>query len=332
METRANYLLVGGFVIGLMVALVVFVIWIAKFQFDAKFAQYEILFEGSVSGLKVGSVVSYRGIDVGEVKEIRIDPSDLDHIPVLIEIQATTPVRTDTVAKLQMQGITGGSYVLLTGGDQSAPPLEATPGHRYPVIPSQESGLAKLLEGAPEVVDNVNELILKATTLLSDENRKAITGSLQDIQTLTSAIAGRKGDIEEIISNTSGTLESLRQTADALQGVSAKVDDTLGTISEAVGTADGAVSQVSTQLDALITEFKKTAEAFTGVGTQVEALVAENRGPLRDFSATGLYELSRVLAELRDLILTLNRVTTQVERDPGLFFFGDQQQGYETSR
>ena len=57
--------------------------------------------------------------------------------------------------------------------------------------------------------------------------------------------------------------------------------------------------------------------------------VAENREPLRDFTNTGLYDVTNMIAEVRDFLVGLNRVTTEVERDPARFLFGNQQQGYE---
>jgi len=63
---------------------------------------------------------------------------------------------------------------------------------------------------------------------------------------------------------------------------------------------------------------------------EMQAMIAENREPIRDFTATGLSELAGLLVEMRDLVIALNRVTTEIQRDPARFFFGNQQQGYET--
>ena len=93
METRANYLLVGTFVLALTLGLIGFVIWLAKVQFDTHFARYDIYFESSVTGLQVGGQVKYRGITVGEVTSISIDPTDVTRVLVTIEIEAETPVR-----------------------------------------------------------------------------------------------------------------------------------------------------------------------------------------------------------------------------------------------
>ena len=72
METRANYLLVGSFVLLLVGGLVSFVLWFSKVQFDREFARYDIVFTGSVTSLDLGSQVRYSGVRVGEVIDIHV--------------------------------------------------------------------------------------------------------------------------------------------------------------------------------------------------------------------------------------------------------------------
>ena len=100
METRANYLLVGSFVLIIFAGAILFILWLAKFQFDQQFTRYDIEFEGSVSGLKVGSSVELNGIPVGEVINIGIDPRDVEKVAVTVEVPADTPIREDTIASM----------------------------------------------------------------------------------------------------------------------------------------------------------------------------------------------------------------------------------------
>ncbi len=125
METRASYTLVGTFVLILMLGLAGFVIWLAKFSSDVKYDDYQIFFAGSVTGLSADATVRYRGIPVGSVTGIEIAPDNIDQVRVTIQVDATTPVRTDTVASIEMQGITGVAYIQLAGASDTSPPLEA---------------------------------------------------------------------------------------------------------------------------------------------------------------------------------------------------------------
>ena len=93
METRASHVLIGGFVLLVIVGLFAFVIWLARVQIDREFARYDIYFEGSVAGLGIGGDVSYRGIKVGTVISITVNPDDPSRVRVIVEIGSDTLIR-----------------------------------------------------------------------------------------------------------------------------------------------------------------------------------------------------------------------------------------------
>jgi len=341
METRANYLMVGSFVLALAVGLVIFVLWLAKFQFDTEFARYDIVYKGSVTGLRIGSPVRYSGVQVGEVIDISLNGEQPDQVLITIEIDGKTPVRSDSVATLEIEGLTGGLYVLLSGGAPEAPPLVAAAGQKRPVIAARASSLQQVLAGAPELVQSVNVLLARANDLLNADSRAHIASSLANLDQFTTSLAARSGDIGLVLQDASTTMANLREStatlsdlATALKSDSSKLveraDATLTTFGDMAGTVDAEVSATAGDARALIKDLRGTAARLSGVGKEMEAMVAENREPVRDFTATGLAELTGLVVELRDLVVTLNRVTTEVQRDPARFFFGNQQQGYET--
>lgn len=316
METRANNLLVGSFVLLILAGATVFFLWLAKFQFDVEFTRYDIRFPGSVSGLKVGSSVELNGILVGEVIDVRIDPQQVENVVVIIEVPTETPVREDTLASLQLQGITGGVTIQLAGGTQGAPPLEPKPGEKRAVIASQTSSLEQFLEDAPELLQSLQLLVARASALLNEKNQAAFAKSLNNVSVVTGALAARTDDIETLFAGAAQTMTNLRDASDALKGAA----DTINTT----------VARNEPEVAGLIDDLRKSAKTMTRVSGELEGLIAENRAPLRDFTGEGLYELTNFLSEARALIDGLNRVTTQVERDPARFIFGNQQQGYET--
>ncbi|MFT5181177.1 MAG: phospholipid/cholesterol/gamma-HCH transport system substrate-binding protein [Alphaproteobacteria bacterium] len=318
METRANNLLVGSFVLLILVGTAVFFLWLAKFQFDAVFSRYDIRFQGSVSGLKVGSLVELNGILVGEVIDIRIDPEQVENVIVTIEVPAETPVREDTLASLQLKGLTGGITVQLAAGTQGAPPLLPEPGEKRAVIASQASSFEQLLEDAPELLQSLQILVGRASALLNEGNQAAFAESLRNLSALTGALAARTDDIDTLFTGAAQTMANLRDASDALKTTA--------------GTINTTVARNEPEVAGLIDDLRKSAKTMTRVSNEIEALVAENRAPLRDFTGEGLYELTSFLNEARALIDGLNRVTTQVERDPARFIFGGQQQGYETQK
>ena len=341
METRANYLMVGSFVLALAVGLVVFVLWLAKFQFETEFARYDIIYKNSVTGLRIGSPVRYSGVQVGEVTDISLDGKQPDQVLITIEIDAKTPVRSDSVATLEIEGLTGGLYVLLSGGAPEAPPLVAAPGQDRPVIAARASSLQQVLEGAPELVQSVNVLLARANDLLNADNRAHIAASLANLDQFTASLAAHSGDIGLVLEDASATMANLRESTATLSELAAalksdsgklveRADATLAIFGDMAGTVDAEVSATAGDARALIKDLRGTASRLSGVGKEMQAMIAENREPVRDFTATGLAELAGLVVELRDLVVALNRVTTEVQRDPARFFFGNQQQGYET--
>ncbi len=238
METRASYLLVGIFVISLMAGLVVFVIWLAKFQFEAEFARYDIYFKGSVTGLSLGSTVRYSGVRVGEVIDVRLRPDLPDQVQTTIEVDQKTPVRSDTVATLEIEGLTGGLYVLLIGQAPGAPPLEAAPGQRHPVIASEYSTLQQVLEGAPELVQKIDLLLVRANDLLNAENRGSLSSTLANMNDFTTVLADHSDDIGALLQDASATMANVRSATESFKELAVNLE----------GSTDRLVDRVDTTL------------------------------------------------------------------------------------
>ncbi|WP_193367004.1 MlaD family protein [Pelagibius marinus] len=343
METRANYIMVGFFVLLLAFGLLGFVLWLAKFQFEQEFARYDIVFESTVTGLKEGSAVRYSGVRVGEVISVDLDPDRPTAIRVTIEVQKRTPIRSDSKATLELEGLTGGRYVQLTGGSASAPPLEPPAGRKVAEIPAGTSSFERVLEDAPEILENVNILLLRAQALLSERNLKNVEQLIVNLTAVTGAIAENRDNIDQLIEDASLTMANLRDATGNLETMAASLDSNVTRLTERADTTMAAFEDMAGGIDrevaltaedarGLIASLQVTAKNLSGATSELEAMIAENREPIRDFSNTGLYELTNLLTEARDLIVVLNRVTTEVQRDPARFIFGDQQQGYEAQQ
>ena len=108
-------------------------------------------------------------------------------------------------------------------------------------------------------------------------------------------------------------------------GVFVKVESTLDTAEETLVS----IGQLSRKIDGAIDEVTKGVNAFEKMTTNVDAFVEENRRPVADFSATGLYEMTQFLIDARELIQTLNRVSIRLENDPARFLFGDTHGGVQ---
>ena len=332
METRANYLLVGSFVILIVAGAITFVLWFAKFQFDQQFTRYDIEFQGSVSGMKVGSSVELNGIPVGEVIDIAIDPDNVEKVLVTVEVPSATPIRENTVANMQLKGITGGMTIQLSGGTQDSPPLIPPPGRERAVIASRASALEQFLEGAPELMESLQTLVARAALLLGPENQDAFSQTLANISAISGALAERRDDIQTLVSDASQTMNNLREASTAMTQLAMRAETTIDSFGSTAKAVSGTVEENRANVTALLKDLRMTAQSMESMSKEMQALVAENRPPLRDFTGDGLYELTNFMVEARALMDSLKRVSTQVERDPARFLFGNQQQGYETQK
>ncbi len=339
METRASYLLVGLFVLGLLAAGVGFVGWLARYGLDEQRSYYYIYFRGSVTGLSEGSAVRMRGVPVGTVQQIEIDANNIELIEVTIAVKPSTPIRTNTVASLQLQGITGLSYVQLAGGTQNAPQLEPRPGKRRGVIPSTPSPFEKLFESAPELMTNVTLVAERIVTLMSEENITHVGKILANIEVATGAVSERSGDIGAMIEDwrkVSTDASAVARSADQLitegRGTLGRLERELAATMGEARTALRDADRLVNSAQPAIGDLRATAQAFTRMANDIDVLAREVRAPVKDFADSGVYELITFLAEARTLAATLQRIANQLERDPARFLFGDSNKGFQPAK
>jgi phospholipid/cholesterol/gamma-HCH transport system substrate-binding protein len=322
MEIRASYLLVGAVVLALVAGLAAFSVWLVKADIDGQADPYQIAFAGSVTGLQQGSQVRYRGVPVGRVTDIRIDPERVEWVLVTVEIDRGTPIRQDTVASLEMQGITGIAFVQLRGGTQASPPLAAIAGQTLPQIESRRSTLERLFESTPDLLVRSLALVEQATSLLDDQNLQALTKSLQNIETVTASLA-RHADAGE------DALAQARGAATSVAGASGEVGGLASELRALTARVDEQFEGMGEEVGATLSDTRQAASTLQRAAGELEVLVGELRQPLGDFAATGLYEFTQLVGETRQLIAALTRITKEFERDPASFLLGSSQRGFE---
>jgi phospholipid/cholesterol/gamma-HCH transport system substrate-binding protein len=264
----------------------------------------------SVAGLSVNSSVKYRGVDVGRVKDIMLNPENPEEVRLTIDILQGTPIKTDTVAVLETQGLTGLATLNLTGGSRDAPTLEVAPGQEYPVIKTGPSlfmrldtAISRLLseQGFTNLLANLNQLSQNATAVVDEDNRAAIRQILKDLSELTQTLAARHEQVDR------GVL-SASQAADNLAKLTETMNKQMPLLLDRVNKSAAAV-QVMT-------------EELARTGKTVSGLVKETKPDLEQFSRNTLAETSLLVAELRQLTATLNRVAQDLEREPNALVLG----------
>ena len=310
MEPKVNYILVGSFVAFLGAAVLVGILWLGKTDYRGSYDRYEAYMRESVAGLSVDSTVKYRGVDVGRVKSITLRPDNPEEVLLTLDIVRGTPVKTDTIAKLETQGLTGLATINLTGGSRDALSLQAQEGQAYPVIKTGPSlffrldeAVSRLLseEGLAQLLVDLDSAAKGAAKVLDEDNRILLKRTIKDLSDVAQTVATHKTQIEQ-------SLNGAARSADNLVKLTASLNEQVPTL----------LAGLNKSVAALGTATDELARTSKTVGT----VVNEARPELQQFTRRTLPEAGQLVTELRQLTGTLNRVARELEREPSSLVFG----------
>ncbi|MEO1552624.1 MAG: MlaD family protein [Pseudomonadota bacterium] len=305
METRANYALIGAFVLMATAAVIGFALWLGSSQFNRDFAQYDVIFPGPVT-LEEGASVRYIGIKVGEVESVRIDRRDASMVRARLRVDRSTPVKADSTAIIDFAGITGVTFVQINAGTDAAGPLLPQPYETVPVIDADETPLAALFDGGAEIMGQASVTIDQLGALLTDENIAAMSKTLANVSDITAAISAEDA---ALLSQAIDTLASLERAGDNLTKASTD-------ITAVASSVDQELVSLNAELKALVAELNlatgDASEMLIESRKAVQAATVLVEGGAADTVAqTGL-----AAQELRVLISRLDRLTRELEQNP----------------
>jgi phospholipid/cholesterol/gamma-HCH transport system substrate-binding protein len=311
METRAKHITVGAFVLTSVLAIAFFVFWLARFQGEAKYYDYFVRFSGSVSQLRIDSTVLFGGIPVGRVTDVSIDPENSELARVDLAIREGTPIRVDSQATLELQGIAGGVVVQISRGTKKAALLEPDS-----EIKAGPSALEQIVRRVPDLLTKIDGITDRMNDLLSDRNRQAFSNSLANLEAITRQLSGEAGSAEGIMANASRAIQELNNAARQFSTLAMELQG-------AVQDTQGDVSKAARNFAAMSDSLNKTSR-------QLSSMLEDNREPLKQFSATTLYETGELVSELRRLVASMTRIAHQFEKDPARFLLNDRSTGVPT--
>ncbi len=297
MTGKTNYVLVGLFVLLLTLALISGILWLGSGGAGRSYDEYLVYMQESVSGLSRDNAVKYHGVVVGRVRDIGLAPARAGEVRLLLEIDRGTPIRKDTVATLETQGLTGLAYVNLTSGSADSPLLEADGDERYPVIASQPSAWGRLDHAAEELATKMIRVSEQFEILLSDENLGHISRTLAHVDELSSSLANRSGAMTDAVDDLTATLQNVRRS-------SAKLDDLVKQLRDAAGALERMADEIGT------------------TGVAVRQVVRARDRDLQRFTGEALPEAAVMISEARRAAQNLRRFSEQLERDPGVLLRG----------
>lgn len=298
METKANYVLIGVFTLIVSLFLLLFALWAAKYSSEQSWREYLVVFNEPVTGLSEGSTVQYNGIAVGVVQRLRLAPDDPRRVIAQLRLQADAPIKADTRAKISMPSLTGSPIIQLTGGSPGSPALADVDPREIPVIQTEASALQN-------IADTANRLVARLDQVLSEENVKRVSATLENIESMTGAVAEQREDLRALIVNA-------RQASEQLQG-------TLATTNRAVEDID---RELVAKLPGLVSRLDSTLNSLDSAAGNADAILGENRAAINSFANDGLAQLGPSLGELRLLVRDLRRISDQFDSGPARYLLG----------
>lgn len=248
METKANYVLIGAFTIAGFLGMLLFLMWFAKLQLDRQFAYYDIYFP-EVSGLGISSEVLFAGLSVGKVVDMQLSQSVNGAVRVRIEVAEDTPVRTDSRAAIEIQGVTGVANVAITSGRPDSPLLRDVDPDSIPVIAANRSALQTLSDQGPEMISRLNTVAEQLTQLLGDENQSRVRNILDNVERSSANLDKALADVTTATDSIASAASDISAFGERLDGLSAAAETTLGNADTALAKFTESAAKVDTALD-----------------------------------------------------------------------------------
>ncbi|CAG0974868.1 hypothetical protein MYXO_01505 [Myxococcaceae bacterium] len=294
METKVNFALVGGFVVALSVALVAAVLWISSSRSSRKeTATYVAYFEESVSGLNPRAPVKYKGVVVGSVQRIELDPEDPERVRLELAIERDVPIRQDTVAVLSVQGLTGIAFLDLEGGTRDAPLLEPSADGGPPAIATRPSLFRRLDTSTTGLLSDLSRTAQSVNDLLDAQTRASLHRAIEDLEVVLATVARRSEAIDASL------VDASRAIANGARA-SERLDDLVGQVARSAAAVERAAASVA-----------KAGESARAGFDRVER-----------FGTDALPGLQSLIVEARHLTASLSTIARELERDPSALVLG----------
>ena len=255
--------------------------------------QYVVITKKNITGLNLQAQVRYRGIRVGKVETIALDPHDVSNILIGVSIDKNIPVTRGTTAKLGYQGITGIAHVLLEDSGKDGLPLEAN-GDELPQILMQDSLIEELSDVGGETLRNARDFLANANEVLSPENRQNITRSLANLEATTSHAKDATAQLSRLVT-----------------------PDNVRLLSSTLVRTEHAVAQAGP----FFAEARGLVASLQSASEKLNATLGSSPG---DGVAAFLPRLNELADELGSSSRQLNRVLQTLEDSPQSLIFGRQ--------
>lgn len=308
METHARFFLIGIFSLLVTGALILFVLWLGKLQLDREYQDYDVRFHESVSGLSIGGIVQYHGIQVGEVRRLGLDADDPREVRVRIRVPADTPIKTDTRAQLSYTGLTGVAVVELFGGSPGAPLLREHDPSAAPEIDTVPSTLSQLMSGGSGAMHSAQEVMARIAEVLSDDNINRVSALLDNLAQVSDGIRTDYPAFRQ-------ALADARELEQRLTSAAGRADALLADLQRGVGAGE--------QGESLLAEARAAVQEVREAAGAIEQFGASGERTLAGIDTQARTDLAATLAALRETSVRLARISQRFEESPAQYLLQD---------
>jgi paraquat-inducible protein B len=355
MIQRHSPRVIGGFVLGALALMVAAILVFGSGQVFKKYDRAVIYFQGSVGGLRVGAPVDFRGVQIGTVQDISVR-YDVQNgqlaIPVIVDIDPnrikvtgrgeadgsyslTRMIERGLRAELRLQSfVTGQMAVQLNFNPRTEARLVGNADLPWPEIPTVPSTFEQATEVLTEIAKDVPELMRHLNGVLDDTSKllREFQGSgattqqiLTELSKFTSALGASDRDMRSTIENLAKLTASLDKLSGHADGAVVEMGDTVKRLNRMLADNDGPIKT-------MINQFGKAGTGLAQLTDRLNLIAQDNRDGLKDFTSSGLYDLTNLIRDTQELVANLNRTIDDLRRNPSQFLFGQGQREVPASR
>jgi phospholipid/cholesterol/gamma-HCH transport system substrate-binding protein len=201
---RASNLVIGTATLTVIAVAFGGLLGVQKWRALQSRSQLRVVFEGgSASGLRPGGPVNFDGVPAGQIVSIKLD--NPRKIVALVMLDNTAPIRKDTVAGIEFQGLTGVAAISLIGGAPSAPP-----------VPLDSDGIPVLtadLSDAESIVDTLHSVDRSIVS-----NAPAITEGLRTFEDYTADFKSKGDEIDAVMAKVDAAFAGFDKAVTKIEG------------------------------------------------------------------------------------------------------------------
>ncbi len=314
MQSRTAYALIGLATLAVLAGLFGLGYWFSRGRGDT--IDVKVVFNGKVSGLGRGSSVLFNGLRVGEVKELEIELDDPGQIYAILKISQSAPLRVDTIARLEGQGLAGIVAVQLRGGSPAAAPLIAGPGQAFPTIIAESS--ESIFEKVESIAKGIDESLVGIDAAIQ-ANAGPLTEKIKYVENLSAALNGNSSEVDKFMKNVSSAAEIITPLSDKLKSFSEGFVETLRSVDkDRVASVIEQTDRVAAKLGAAAPDIGKTVRSVASTSEKFDRAAGQVDGVLKDAQAfltgTGRENGGSVFEDVAEAAKSLRTLADNLDR------------------